>query len=192
MNHQEERKRADFNYFVDCFIRATKRVGPHYFQLPIAGQEDPIYRERVYCYELYHQLRCILTNRFPYALNGEVDKDGHPLLRDEIGPRKPDFIVHVPHDMGQNLAVVEVKPITSKPDKFHEALLSLRSFLERAGYFGAIALVYGHADENEARWTAAFEEHLRDLAGEKSCLLLRHEHPGESARIVAEILGRLP
>ena len=32
---------------------ATAGVGSGYFHLKIDG-EDPIYRERVYCYELYH------------------------------------------------------------------------------------------------------------------------------------------
>ena len=36
---------------------ATSGIEGNYFQLPIDGSEDPIYRERVYCYELYHQLK---------------------------------------------------------------------------------------------------------------------------------------
>jgi hypothetical protein len=180
MNNQEGQKKKDFNHFLDFLIHATSRIEPHYFQLPVAGLEDPIYRERVYCYELYHQLRCILTDRFPYVLNGEVDKEGHPKLREEIGPRKPDFIVHIPRSMELNLAVIEVKPITSTADKFHEALLSLRGFLQHADYFGAIALVYGHADANETRWVGAFEEVLGDSA--KACMLLRHDHLGGQLR----------
>jgi len=33
---------------------ATAAIGREYFLLPIHGA-DPVYRERVYCYELYHQ-----------------------------------------------------------------------------------------------------------------------------------------
>jgi hypothetical protein len=37
---------------IDKLIRAaTERIDIPYFQLPIAGKENPIYRERVYCYE---------------------------------------------------------------------------------------------------------------------------------------------
>jgi hypothetical protein len=78
----------DFKYFLECLIKATRKMDSHYFQLPVAQGDEPIYRERVYCYELYHQLRCILENNFPYKLHGEVDKGGHPVIR---GFKKPDF-----------------------------------------------------------------------------------------------------
>lgn len=47
--------------FVKILRKATANIPPEYFQLPIAGREDPIYRERVYCYELYHQMRYALA-----------------------------------------------------------------------------------------------------------------------------------
>jgi hypothetical protein len=34
---------------------ATQAIEPGYFRLAIDGG-DPVYRERVYCYELYHQI----------------------------------------------------------------------------------------------------------------------------------------
>lgn len=74
-------KEQDFQYFIKCLMKAIENMDVHYFQLPITGKEEPIYRERVYCYELYHQLRCMLGDCFPYKLNGEVDKSGHLLIR---------------------------------------------------------------------------------------------------------------
>ena len=175
----------EFDALVRGFIHATGSIEPHYFQLPIAGQEEPSYRERVYCYELYHQLRSLLDrDRFPYFLNGEVDKGGHPLLSNDIGPRKPDFIVHVPGGMRRNLAVIEVKPINSTLNDFREALRSLRSFLERAGYFGAIALVYGSGDGRG--WATVFDDTLGDLAP-KPVLLIQHEKAEQSATIVRDL-----
>jgi hypothetical protein len=41
----------------------------------------PAYRERVYCYELYHQMRRRWPLNCEYSLNGEVDKRGHPYLQ---------------------------------------------------------------------------------------------------------------
>ncbi len=41
---------------------ATARVPHLYFQVELDGG-DPVYRERVYCYELYHQLRCHWPNQ---------------------------------------------------------------------------------------------------------------------------------
>jgi hypothetical protein len=178
--------KEDFAKFLDGLLYATSRIKPHYFQLPIAGQEEPSYRERVYCYELYHQLRSILTDDFSYVLNGEVDKHGHPLLRDEIGPRKPDFTVHFPRDMTRNLVTIEVKPITATRAEFQEAVQSLRTFIQHAQYFGAIALVYGLEDQSEGRRIEDFHKILEGIEG-RPILLLRHFGAGESARIACDL-----
>jgi hypothetical protein len=42
---------ADFS---DILRAATSQIGEEYFCIAIAGG-NPVYRERVYCYELYHQ-----------------------------------------------------------------------------------------------------------------------------------------
>jgi len=141
---------SDFNYFMDCFMIAGERINHHYFQLPVAGSEEPIYRERVYCYELYHQLRCVLGDGFPYKLNGEVDKNGHRIIRPELGPKKPDFVVHDPGNMNQNLVVIEVKPITVKDNirELRDDINTLIGFLNKAKYYRAIMLVYGN-EKNE-------------------------------------------
>jgi hypothetical protein len=94
-------KEKDFKYFLETLINATSKIEEHYFQLPIAGQKNPRFLERVYCYELYHQLRFTLCNQFPYKLNGEVDKNGNPTILQGLGPVKLDFIVHVPRDEGK-------------------------------------------------------------------------------------------
>ena len=77
--------------------QSTAAIEAGYFQLRVAGGDAPIYRERVYCYELYHQMRlCWPKEGCPFVLNGEVDKGGHPIL----GPMGlggiPDFLVTDP------------------------------------------------------------------------------------------------
>jgi hypothetical protein len=47
----------DFQYFIRCFTRACKLIAPHYFNIAVAPSGDTVNRERVYCYELYNQLR---------------------------------------------------------------------------------------------------------------------------------------
>lgn len=122
--------------------KAGKRIDRHYFKLDIAGSEELIYRERVYCYELYHQLCCILEDNFPYKLDGEVDKSIHPIIESELGAKKPDFIVHVPGKMNRNLAVIEVKSVTIKDkiDKLRNNLEILKKFLDKAKYNYTIPL----------------------------------------------------
>ncbi|GAB2615299.1 hypothetical protein [Novilysobacter erysipheiresistens] len=84
--------------------QATEAIEAPYFLLPIAGRDLPIKRERVYCYELFHQLRLALRDS-QLTLTGEPDKRGHP----DFPPINPDFILHTPGGHEENTAVVEVE-----------------------------------------------------------------------------------
>ncbi len=64
----------------DTIAKATAGITSDYFILNIDGG-DPLYRERVYCYELYHQLRINWPDEAEYCLMGEVDKSAHPILK---------------------------------------------------------------------------------------------------------------
>ena len=99
----------DMNELTRILQEATAAIAPEYFRLPIDGG-GPVYRERVYCYELYHQMRLRWPERGPFMLNGEVDKIAHPILS-TLGAdyAKPDLLVHGPGDMGRNHAIIEVK-----------------------------------------------------------------------------------
>ncbi|HBG62189.1 MAG: hypothetical protein A2Y03_00685 [Omnitrophica WOR_2 bacterium GWF2_38_59] len=128
-------------------LNATKRIKQNYFQLPIDGQEDPIYRERVYCYELYHQLRISWPDETKYELSGEVDKSGHPLIRgNNLDNVKPDLLVHIPGDMRGNYLVIEVKPLIANKEGIKKDLKTLTAFRRYAGYRKAIYLFYGQGD----------------------------------------------
>lgn len=167
----------DFTTFLDILLRATERIEAHYFQLPIAGSEEPIYRERVYCYELYHRIRECMPDDYGYVLDGEVDKAGHPILRQETGALKPDFIVHVPGTMDRNLAVVEVKPINADNKSIRKDAQTLRLFLERAQYFKAVSLVYGDGMHKEfAKFPYIVKEVFRDIPREH-IVLVWHQSP---------------
>jgi hypothetical protein len=131
----------------DWLVSASAEVAPEYFQLPVAGAEDAGFRERVYCYELYHRWRCHWQDGFRFSLNGEVDKQKHPLIP---GAWKPDFLVHVPGKM-TNLLVVEVKPRTADIRRMAKDLQKLTSFRRDlrdesgrpANYHAAYFLIYG-------------------------------------------------
>ncbi len=96
-----------FMYF--SLIRcAMARVEAKYILLEVAGG-NPKHRERVYCYELYHQMRCLqeqcaLQNKF--TINGEIDKRGPQEVDEDFNP---DFVMHTPKSMKNNGCVVEVK-----------------------------------------------------------------------------------
>jgi len=163
----------DFLFFFDSLIKATKLIDRHYFKIDVSGSEEQIFRERVYCYELYHHLRNILGDDFPYKLDGELDKVNHPEIHDRIGPKKPDFIVHVPGDMNRNLVVVEVKPISTRNDRFRDDLNTLQLFLSKAKYYRAIMLIYGNDESNSID---RIKEEFRAFSNEK-LLLIWHKEP---------------
>jgi hypothetical protein len=124
--------------------QSTAAIEAGYFQLRVAGGDAPIYRERVYCYELYHQMRlCWPKEGCPFVLNGEVDKGGHPIL----GPMGlggiPDFLVHRPGDMNGNHAIIEVKAPFARGPQIEIDLQKLTRFTKEVGYERAIYLVYG-------------------------------------------------
>ncbi len=85
---------------------ATRSIEPGYFRLNIEGG-DPVYRERVYCYELYHQMRLKWPEGCAFYLNGEIDKAAHPILSKlGAGYAKPDLLVHRPGYMSGNHAIM--------------------------------------------------------------------------------------
>jgi hypothetical protein len=166
------------NHFLQLLARATAEVQDPYFHLPVAGREDTIYRERVYCYELYHQIRKLLEEDgqlAPYTLSGEIDKQAHPFIERQCAP---DFVFHIPGGMDdQNFVVVEVKPITGTTDGIEKDLKTLTDFVsEEIGYKLGVELVYGGEKADLSR----FVERIR-AAGNNKLRLLWHPYPGARA-----------
>ena len=128
--------------FDAIFRAATANISHEYFLLPVVWS-PPIYRERVYCYELYHQLRRLWPEGSHYRLNGEIDKRGHPYFAENGWAPKPDLLVHVPGSQ-DNYAVMEVK--TADNLRGREVLKdidTLSRFMDDAGYRRGIHLVFG-------------------------------------------------
>ena len=176
----------EFEIFERMVAVAASRITRLYFQLPVAELEDAIYRERVYCYELYHQLR-VDWNGFDFSLGGEVDKGGHPLFRaGEYAHAKPDLLVHRPGDMDRNLACIEVKPCIRPAAEFREDLKKLTWFCRNAQYYRGLFLVYGVEDHEtqaldvlKAKLRRAAEHDQIDLG--RICVM-HHASVGDMAR----------
>lgn len=170
---------------LDNILRnATARVAAEYLRLPIHGQ-TPAYRERVYCYELYHQMRCAWPKETPYRLNAEVDKRGH-IAMGALGVRgqKPDLLVHIPGYMDGNHTIVEVKAAPSDKEKIGKDLKTLATFL-KAGYERAIYLIYGEkADARMLVRVLKFAENVDGIAGTE---IWFHSAPQSAAERVAII-----
>ena len=139
--------------------KAAEKVRSNYFELPIVG-EAVVYRERVYCYELYHPLRCLWPKKSEWVLNGEVDKRNHPYFKD-CAP-KPDFLVHGP-GTSRNYAVIEVKScIGAKNEGISTDVKKLIQFTKHipSGYKRAICLIFGtNAPHGAGRVRERLREH---------------------------------
>ena len=118
---------------------ATAAIPQEFFLLRVHGSDKTFYRERVYCYELYHRMRLRWPDGCPYFLNGEIDKQGHPDFPD-VSP-KPDFLVHlVGHD--DNDTIIEVKSANADREGIEKDLATLLHF-RKYGYKRAIFLIFG-------------------------------------------------
>lgn len=184
--NQTPREQLDLDCMRHLLREATMRLSREYFMLPVADAEggEPLirYRERVYAYELYHQLRSIWPD-WPYSLAGEVDKRGHPLIRGgDLDNAKPDLLVHVPGQMEHNLVVLEIKAIRSHENHVLPAALAtdLRKLIafRRAGYAGAVFLAFGGSVELVREIARRFEEVQGSLFDIE---LWHHEQPGSPA-----------
>lgn len=123
---------------------ATSGISSSYFHLNIDGGNS-IYRERVYCYELYHQMRLRWPDDTEFYLNGEIDKAAHPILR-KLGAdyAKPDLLIHKPGYMKGNHAIIEVKSARASTAGIRKDLRTLSLYVSKVGYQRAIYLIYGY------------------------------------------------
>lgn len=122
---------------------ATAAISATYFHLPIFGG-PPVWRERVYCYELYHQMRLRWPEDCPLILTGEVDKRAHPIFQElEARQAIPDLLVHSPGQMDQNFAVMEIKSQQAQPQGVQKDMATLQEFRDTIGYQRALYLVFG-------------------------------------------------
>ena len=166
----------DIRRFLRLLREATSRVDNPYYELPIAGQDLPVYRERVYAYELYHQLRSIWPppDQWGFVANGEVDKRGHPLFRDDsIANKIPDLLVHRPGDMAGNLVIVEIKSVDASIEEVAKDLGKLTAFCHLAGYQMGVLLFFGsRVSYDRLRVRSRDAMCRRDVGIDPACLML--------------------
>lgn len=163
---------------------ATLAIEPEYFRLPIYDG-DSVYRERVYCYELYHRMRAVWppASESSFRLNAEVDKKGHRAMALlGVKGQKPDFLVHQPGNMDGNHSVIEVKPAPSQARLIRKDLETLSAFLQ-AGYDRAIYLIYGHLAD--ARMVARILDKAAKIDATDGIEIWSHVKPGTPAVRVA-------
>ena len=124
------------------------------------------YKERVFCYELYHQLRVFIENQksnnenlaiWDHALlQGELQKNQlSKTINEKFKVRRlngiyvPDFILHQPHTANHQKFVMEVK---TKPslifNDFKKDIIKLIEFVEKYNFENAFFLVINNNPED--------------------------------------------
>lgn len=122
---------------------ATQNITEHYFLLSRYEGSD-ILRERHYCYELYHQMKCLWPNDSNLILSGEIDKSSHHFIGTLVGSYPiPDFLIHTPGEMN-NEAIIEVKTDNFQLKGIKKDIRTLSVFIESANYNRAILLIFGN------------------------------------------------
>lgn len=128
--------------FLKCFEIAIDNIKQKFYLVKTIYESDGIPRERVFCYELYHQLRLVLSDCYQYDLHGELDKRGHLLISQE-NQKIPDFLIHIPGKMNNNQVIIEIKNQISSSEIF-EDLNKIISFIRDVDYNYGILLIYNH------------------------------------------------
>ncbi|MDF1539400.1 MAG: hypothetical protein P1Q69_10920 [Candidatus Thorarchaeota archaeon] len=160
-----------FEKFTRGLSTSIENIGNLCFEIVIANSSKVAFRERVYCYELYHQLRNTL-NAFPLFIYGEPDKGSHPDFK-AIGRKSPDFIIHEPGNHGSNLAVLEVKSHLSSTKRFNKDIDTVCKFVrdDKIDYKWGLLLIVGGNDFKK-RFLRKFDD---DISSDEQIILLWHK-----------------
>lgn len=133
--------------YLDIIKSALDEIPQEYYRLPTTYSSDGIVRERVFCYELYHRMRCLQDKRGKNLLriHGEIDKRGHELFMES---RNPDFVFHVPGSMEENTIIVEVKGKIEGGDyreQVEEDIKTLLRYVKSYKYYMGIFILFNHS-----------------------------------------------
>jgi hypothetical protein len=100
------------------------------------------YQERPICYEFYHHLRKLIESGkiiFQGVVQAEPNKRYQHYTVLGRGGKQPDFIIHIPDDTENNLAIIEFKMANRIKDLKHD--------LEKLSNFGRGELTYKYLIE---------------------------------------------
>ena len=134
------------NKFSEILMSATEDISKEYFSTKIIVNENEelVYRERIYCYELYHQIRLKLKCDLNMGFYGEYDKSGSSVYKHSASNRvKPDFLIHSPGDVEQNFLAMEVKSSDAKKCDIKSDIDKLIKLKKYHNFKFCIYLIYG-------------------------------------------------
>ena len=167
--------------FSDILKESTRKIDENYFKTKIIRNNCMVgvYRERVYCYELYHQMRGAWPTDSTLILCAEFDKSGSQLFSGStVKGVKPDFLVHVPGNMESNLVAIEVKPSTVGKPGITKDLDKLSKLLNEIKYKIGVYLIYGYEAKIKAKLAISLLS-----SNQKNIQIWFHENPLSCAEV---------
>lgn len=171
----------DIKSFILKLINALNNIEKEYYFVEISYKKGGIARERVFCYELYHQLRNVLGEDFPFTLHGELSKRGHEEI-DLLNQKIPDFLIHIPGKWDNNEVIIEVKNQISQ-DAIKEDIQKIVSFLKNVHYHHGILIIYNFSFKDSIE---VFKENYYENLDPAICndiFILNKEKPEEEVEI---------
>lgn len=157
---KEKKLNEELAMYYEIILEALENVDQSYYTIPVTYRSEEIVRERVFCYEFYHQLRCLAekNKKIDIKINGEIDKRGN---RDFNG-ENPDFVFHLPGTMERNSIVIEVKGNAQNDyiNKCIKDFTTLKNFLKSHQYKIGIFILYNY---NLIEFTETFKEKLKEI-----------------------------
>ncbi|HBQ6493292.1 methionyl-tRNA formyltransferase-like protein [Klebsiella pneumoniae] len=163
--------------------QASLKISENYFCLN-RFESPTVLRERHYCYELYHQMRCIWPSHNEYILSGEIDKASHYYIKDLVGSFPiPDLLIHIPGTMN-NEAIIEVKTTKLERNGIEKDITNLSIFLEKAEYKRAIFLIFGEdfSDKKLEKIKSIYSQMSNNGINVQPIEIWLHDQFGNSAR----------
>ncbi|MFC0523894.1 hypothetical protein ACFFGV_10025 [Pontibacillus salicampi] len=122
------------DYYTQFLSKAINNIHQDFFNVitSCGDKTEVIVRERVFCYEFYHQMRLIQKNYEldRYILSGEIDKRGHNEIELQ---RNPDFVLHNYGTNENNLIIIEVK-IRFDRDEIKNDFETLTTYVDKYSY----------------------------------------------------------
>lgn len=128
--------------YVQAVIDSLNKIEQRYIKLSAVHKVDGLIRERVFCYELYHQMRQNISLNKLTVINGEIDKRGYP----EFENKNPDFVFHIPGSRNGNALVCEVKGNIRRPG-VKKDFESICHFIEKQNYKSGFFIVFNNSIE---------------------------------------------
>ena len=147
--------------YLDLIKRSLEKVAPGYFKLKTTYEPSGIVRERVLCYELYHQIRSNMKDA-ELSLNGEIDKRGH-IDFDPKDQKNPDFVFHLPGTHKGNTLVIEIKGTLARHAEIINDFTTILRFIGNYQYKGGVFIIYNHTVDELLK---AVGSQLRKLASD--------------------------